>query len=264
MRVLPTPFTGALRVIALAAALATGAMQPALAGTDRASGVVYVESNIGTPNGNSILAFRRGPDGDLSPLPGSPFATRGRGVFDLSLNLGPFDSDQLIVTNADKTLLFAVNAGSNTVAVFHIHADGSLAHVDGSPFPSGGINPVSVGVSRDTLLVVNKAMDPQQQPPTSLPNYSSFHFSSDGRLDPIPLSSITVAPGNSPSQALVSPNQRLLFGADFLGGLLQSFEIGMTGTLAQNPPQALPSPNKPWQKTSPSAKLRSKKFHTAH
>ena len=32
-----------------------------------------------------------------------------------------------------------------------------------------------------------------------------------------------------------------MFGADFLGGLLQSFQIGQTGTLAQNPPQVVPA-----------------------
>ncbi|MEO7152907.1 MAG: beta-propeller fold lactonase family protein [Burkholderiaceae bacterium] len=230
--------TKGLTALSIAMALGAGVALPASAGTDKTSGVVYVESNAASDN--AILAYRRSPQGDLTPLPGSPFATGGKGVFDLSLDLGPFDSDQLITTNADKTLLFAVNAGSNTIAVFRIHADGSLAAVAGSPFPSGGINPVSVGVARDTLVVVNKAMDPRQSA-TSLPNYTSFHFAPDGRIDPVPLSTVTVGPTNSPSQALISANQRLVFGADFFGGLLQSFQIGQTGSLAQNAPQALPA-----------------------
>jgi hypothetical protein len=53
----------------------------------------------------------------------------------------------------------------------------------------------------------------------------------------LPLSSVPVPAANSPSQALVAPSQRLLFGADFLGGLLQSFQIGLDGSLAPNPPQ---------------------------
>ena len=32
----------------------------------------------------------------------------------------------------------------------------------------------------------------------------------------------------------------MVFGADFLGGLLQSFRVANDGTLKQNPPQALP------------------------
>src|SRR5205085_6618926 len=115
------------------------------ASDDPPSGVVYVESNIGTPGGNSILAFRRDSQGNLTPLPGSPFPTGGTGVFDTSLQLGPFDSDQNIIANPEHSLLFAVNAGSNTIAVYRILSDGTLRPVDGSPFPSGGVNPVSVG-----------------------------------------------------------------------------------------------------------------------
>jgi 6-phosphogluconolactonase (cycloisomerase 2 family) len=102
---------------------------------EQPSGVVYVESNIGTPGGNSILAFRRDSQGELTSLPGSPFPTGGTGVFDTSLQLGPFDSDQNVIANPEHTLLFAVNSGSNTIAVFHIHENGSLSPVEGSPFP---------------------------------------------------------------------------------------------------------------------------------
>lgn len=202
------------------------------------SGVVYVESNIATANGNAILAYRRDKRGQLTPLPGSPFLTRGAGVSDPTLALGPFDSDQLIITNADHTLLFAVNPGSNTIAVFHIAADGSLSHVDGSPFASGGINPVSLGLSRDTLVVVNKAMDPNQATHTG--NYVSFRVSPDGQLSPVPLSVKNVAVGASPSQALISPDKTFVFGADFLAGNLQSFVIQSDGTLSQNLPQTVP------------------------
>jgi 6-phosphogluconolactonase (cycloisomerase 2 family) len=115
------------------------------------SGVVYVESNIGTPGGNSIFAFRRDSQGNLTPLPGSPFLTGGTGIFDASLKLGPFDSDQNVIVNPEHTLVFAVNSGSNTIAVFHIRSDGRLSAVEGSPFASGGINPVSVGLKNDCV-----------------------------------------------------------------------------------------------------------------
>ena len=79
---------------------------------------VYVESNTSAPNSNSIYAFRRGSGGSLTPLPGSPFLTGGAGVQYNGSNLGPFDSDSEVIVNPDQTLLFAVNAGSDTVAVF--------------------------------------------------------------------------------------------------------------------------------------------------
>jgi hypothetical protein len=169
------------------------------------SGLVYVESNISTPGGNSILAFRRDADGRLSPLPGSPFLTGGTGVVDPSLKLGPFDSDQNVIANPEHTLLFAVNSGSNSVAVFHIESDGSLVAVNGSPFPSGGVNPVSVGLAGNILVVVNKNEDPKQDTTHSLPNYTSFRVTPEGKLIPVPHSEVPVTAGSSPSQALV-PN----------------------------------------------------------
>lgn len=204
------------------------------------SGVVYVESNIGTPGGNSILAFRRDDQGTLTPLPGSPFLTAGTGIVDLSLKLGPFDSDQNVIANPEHTLLFAVNAGSNSIAVFHIQGDGSLIPVEGSPFPSGGINPVSVGLSNNVLVVVNKNEDPNQNTAQSLPNYTTFRVTPEGKLIPIPRSTVSVALGSSPSQALTPRSAPVVFSTDFLGGLLESFVIDHNGRLLRNPPQTLP------------------------
>jgi 6-phosphogluconolactonase (cycloisomerase 2 family) len=238
-------FRGGAALGICAALLALGAIQHANAEDSRdehdqatTEHVVYVESNIATSQGNSIFAYRRDISGRLTQLPGSPFATRGTGVVDPSLALGPFDSDQLIITNPEHTLLFAVNPGSNTIAVFHIAPDGGLTHVSGSPFPSGGVNPVSVGLSRDTLVVVNKAMDPNQTGHS--PNYASFRVSPDGQLGSTPLSVKNVVAGSSPSQALISAGKTVIFGADFLGGLMQSFAIQPDGTLNQNLPQRLP------------------------
>jgi 6-phosphogluconolactonase (cycloisomerase 2 family) len=204
------------------------------------SDIVYVESSIGTPGGNSILAFRRDHDGNLAPLPGSPFLTGGTGVVDDSLKLGPFDSDQNVISNPEHTLLFAVNSGSNSIAVFHIRHDGSLSPVEGSPFPSGGQNPVSVGLSNNILVVVNKNEDPRQNSSKSLPNYTSFRVTPQGKLIPVPHSTVAVAQGISPSQALTIRSAPLVFSTDFLGGLLESFVIDNNGRLNRNTPQTLP------------------------
>jgi 6-phosphogluconolactonase (cycloisomerase 2 family) len=201
---------------------------------------VYVESNIQTPNGNSIFAFRRNADGSLTPVNGSPFLTGGAGVQDTSLGLGPYDSDQDIVVDSERRLLFAVNSGSDTIAVFNINSDGSLRAVAGSPFPSGGANPVSVGLSGDILFVVNKNGDfPRVS--TILPNYTAFRIAPNGSLSPISGSTVSVAFGSSPTQALVDPKDNLLFGADFLGGLLQCFRFDRRGALEQLAPIALPA-----------------------
>jgi 6-phosphogluconolactonase (cycloisomerase 2 family) len=199
---------------------------------------VYVESN--DPAGNAILAFtRNNADGSLAPLPGSPFSTGGLGIT-FTTALGPFDSDQEIIVNSAHTLLFAVNGGSDTIAVFKINTNGSLTPVAGSPFPSGGSNPVSVGLSNDALLiVVNQNQDPGH-PGLFNPNYASFRVSPQGQLTPVPDSTISLDMGASPSQALISPDGRLMFGAEFLGGLLRTLRIEPDGRLIQADAQPLP------------------------
>jgi 6-phosphogluconolactonase (cycloisomerase 2 family) len=200
---------------------------------------VYVESD--DPAGNAIIAYtRNNADGSLTPLPGSPFPAGGLGITYTDA-LGPFDSDQEVIVNSKGTLLFAVNGGSDTIAVFRIHEDGSLTHVPGSPFPSGGSNPVSVGLSKDrVLVVVNMDMDPGH-PGQLLPNYISFLVSEDGQLTPVNGSTFFVDAGSVPSQALISPNGRIMFGAEFLGGLLRTFQIKEQGRLHLSDVQPLPA-----------------------
>jgi 6-phosphogluconolactonase (cycloisomerase 2 family) len=187
---------------------------------------VYVESN--RVDHNSILAYRNS-GGSLSLL--GEFPTNGKGVFDLSLKLGPFDSDQSVLTNAEGSVLYAVNSGSDTVAAFRIAANGSLSAITGSPFPSGGTNPVSIGIARDTLAVVNKAMDPAR-PQLNQPSYTSFSLTPEGAFENGPLSTVLAPIGSSPSQALTTSGRRLMIDAQFLGGHLQSLLLNHDGSLA--------------------------------
>jgi hypothetical protein len=145
-------------------------------------------------------------------------------------------------------LLYAVNSGSDSIAVFHINTDGSLKAIAGSPFPSGGVDPVSLSVVGDTLFVVNQNGD-LGRIAAVLPNYTALHIAADGSLSALGdesrgaqqgKSTINIAFGSSPSAAYVVPGTRLLFGADFRAGLLQSFQFDSAGYLHQNPPLALP------------------------
>ncbi|MBR8840366.1 MAG: hypothetical protein DSM106950_41875, partial [Stigonema ocellatum SAG 48.90 = DSM 106950] len=155
-----------------------------------ATGIVYTETNIPTEDGNTILAFRRDDDGNLTPLPTSPWTAGGTGI----ASAGGI-TDQNVIVNPEHTRLFAVNAGSNTIAVFDINQkDGSLSPVKGSPFPSGGVNPVSLGLAKDVLYVVNRNKDrenPTQDVSGSFPNYTAFRVTPKGRLIPIPNSTIS-------------------------------------------------------------------------
>ncbi|MGB8839817.1 MAG: hypothetical protein WCC64_01990 [Aliidongia sp.] len=201
---------------------------------------IYIESNVQAAGGNSILAFSRTGNGTITPLNGSPFATGGTGVQDTSFVFGPYDSDQNIVIDQDRQLLFAVNSGSDTIAVFHINGNGALTPVNGSPFPSGGVNPVSLGQSGDKLFIVNKNGDFGRLLPV-LPNYTALQIENDGSLSPITdLSPVQIAWGSSPSQAYVVPGTNLMFGTDFRAGLIESFNFDRTGQLTQHQPLPLP------------------------
>jgi hypothetical protein len=198
--------------------------------------VIYLESN--STSGNSIFAY--GFNFTSSPTLLTTTPAGGIGVYDPTFALGPFDSDQNLIEDPSGTMLFAVNSGSNTVAVFQIQPDGSLAAVSGSPFPSGGSDPVSLGLKDGVLAVVNKDQDPAQNANLVQPNYTTFRVAPGGVLVPVFQSTVSVAYGSSPSQALIASQGAFVFGADFLGGLLQSFRLDQLGRLNQNLPQALP------------------------
>ena len=213
--------------------------QTAGKGPAKAHNFVYVEGD--DPAGNAIFAFARNDtNGSLTQLSGSPFSAGGLGIT-FSTALGPFELDQAIVTNSTDTLLFAVNGGSDTIAVFNINVDGSLVPVEGSPFPSGGSNPVSVGLSKDKVLVVaNKSEDPKH-PGSPPPNYTSFHVGPQGQLTAISDSTISIDSPSSATQALISPDGSLMFGAEFLAGTLRTLRIHADGRLVQADAQPLPA-----------------------
>ena len=202
-------------------------------------GVVYVESNVAAAPGNQILGYRRDALGRLTPLPGSPYSAGGAGISP-TFNLGPYDSDSEIITNEDRTRLFATNGGSDSIAVFRFRENGALVPIAGSPFPSGGSNPVGLTLSGDKLVVVNQDNDPGH-PGRYLPSYSTLRMAENGSLRPIRGASFTLDLGSNPTQAYATPqNPRHVFGCDFLGGVLRSFEVMDSGLLRQVDAQPLP------------------------
>ena len=199
--------------------------------------IIYLETN--DYNGNAILAYYHENDSTLVPLPGSPFSTGGNGIANPTQGLGPDDDDNQVRITSDKRFLMAVNAGSNTIAVFKILSNGLLKSVEGSPFPSGGSNPVSIGESGKYFFIVNKGITSVGSKTAIVPNYTTVTMDNDGRLYNVPNSTFETTPGTSPSQALVSNDGHFLFGADFLGfmdtpavGTLRSFVINGNGTFA--------------------------------
>jgi 6-phosphogluconolactonase (cycloisomerase 2 family) len=139
-----------------------------------------------------------------------------------------------VIVNPENTLLFAVNQGSDTIAVFHIYPNGGLRPVDGSPVPSNGKAPSSIGISGHTLVVANKAQDGVRDLVRVAPTYTTFTVESNGRLTPVAGSSISADPGSSPTTASVPARGGVAFGTE-RSGPLRGFSVSSKGSLTQAP-----------------------------
>jgi 6-phosphogluconolactonase len=74
--------------------------------------------------------------------------------------------------------------------VLRVEADGTLTAVPGSHVSSGGIEPVSIAVHGDLVYVANEGDG------TSGSNYTGFTLNDDGRLTPLPDSTVAL-PGSA-------------------------------------------------------------------
>jgi 6-phosphogluconolactonase (cycloisomerase 2 family) len=207
---------------------------------------IYIQSNNPEANQNSIIAYEVGADGKATLLSGSPFLTGGTGLANPQQALGPNDLDVPMVVNGN--ILYAVNSGSNTIAAMTINSNGTLSAITGSPFASGGENPVSVAIKGSNIYVVNKAQDPIMGNITP-PSYIVYQLAADGKISPAQVDAFTTTVGSSPSYAYIPSGSSLMFGTDFLGfmtippvGTLRSFVIAANGTIEPAPgtPQMLP------------------------
>jgi DNA-binding beta-propeller fold protein YncE len=206
---------------------------------------VFIESNDPVPGENAVLALRRGGDGSLVQT--GTFRTHGTGQLNIPKVVGPDDSSQEVVATPDGRFLFAVNQGSNTIAAFRILRDGDLRFID--TFDSGGVQPDSLGIAGGKLYVSNRGDAtaagsggvPAANPGTVAPDLTGLTIGADGRLAPIPGSTVTLPVGTVPSQNLIAPDGRFLF-SDIFGvntapqsNTLAPFDIQGDGSLRLAP-----------------------------
>ena len=199
--------------------------------------LVYTQSNDVTSN--AVYGYSNDNQGNLTPLPGSPYLTGGVGVANDGPDDRQFDADGQVMINQAGTILFAVNGHTNTVSVFTINQNGSLTPVAGSPFASNGQEPASVAVRDNAIatgtglaIVVNKASDPDQNL-TGTPNYTSFDYDSAGVMTMNPGSEFDLAAGGSTSQALfTNKSGNTFFGIEFMTGLIGSYRVTKAGIMS--------------------------------
>ena len=110
--------------------------------------VVFVQTD--NTAGNQIVAYARADDGSLTLA--NTYATGGVGGVLNGSAVDHLASQGALTYDAANALLYAVNAGSNSVSVFAINGDQlTLRQV----IDSGGTFPVSVAVSNRLVYVLN-------------------------------------------------------------------------------------------------------------
>jgi 6-phosphogluconolactonase (cycloisomerase 2 family) len=110
--------------------------------------VVFVQNDSVT--GNQIVAYDRAEDGTLTQA--GAYATGGLGGVLTGSVVDHLASQGSLTYDRRHGLLYAVNAGSDTVSVFSVRGDRLFLQ---QLLPSGGTFPVSVAVHGDLVYVLN-------------------------------------------------------------------------------------------------------------
>jgi 6-phosphogluconolactonase (cycloisomerase 2 family) len=210
----------------LASAAAASTAAHASANAARAA-AVFVATN--EPAGNRVVAYARAADGTLT-LNGS-YATGGKGAVEVGAVVDTLASQGSLVYDAEQHLLFAVNAGSDSLSVFGVEG-GKLALrqvVD-----SGGSFPSSVAVSGNLVYVLNAGGAGSVQ--GFRITDSSLRALRDGSR---PLGLANSEPPfflSSPAQVGFSPNgSQLLVTTKGSGSLIDVFGVHQNGSLSAAP-----------------------------
>jgi 6-phosphogluconolactonase len=218
---MPRAFVGVLSALATMAIFAP----TAASASQGAAGAVYTLTNAAT--GNAVLAYARSGDGSLTP--DGSFPTGGNGNGDPA-GLG---SQGSAIVSHENHLLFAVNAGSNSISSFRVGSHGlQLADIE----PSGGTLPISIAFQRGLLYVLNGG---------GTNNITGFTVGRDGSLQPLANSTrfLSVAsPG--PAQVGFNDDGTVLIVTEKNTNLIDTWLVGADGLLSGRVlnPSAGPTP----------------------
>mgnify|MGYP001600541440 CR=1 FL=1 len=169
---------------------------------------VYIESNDASQN--VILVFQQQRDGRLTLE--SQTASGGKGFG------GGLASEGALALDRRNNLLFAVNAGSNSVSSFKIKNDGSLELL--STESTKGEKPVSVTAHDHYVYVVNSGSS----------DITGFIVDGKGKLSPIVGSHQTLSStGADPAQISFTPDGDALFISEKGDNKITAFRVNAYG-----------------------------------
>ena len=225
--------------VLLAATLAVASFAPvayAVEGARQAEAVFAMTNN---PDQNEILSFTRSGDGQF--YEGPHYNTGGRGSGGAN---DPLESQGSLTFSADRSLLFAVNAGTGDVTVFRAH-NGRLSVADREP--SGGSNPVAVAQFQNHIYVLNQG---------GAGSVASFRLEANGRLHPIDnATQFLSANATGGASISVSPDGRFVAVVERLANNIDIFPIQANGTPGAAVVNASPAPGAFSAQFAPNGKL---------
>ncbi|MGI5212135.1 lactonase family protein [Plantactinospora sp. CA-290183] len=192
-------------------------------GRQRTEGLVFVQTNKFL--GNTVKVFLRGDAGGLTPA--GEYETGGLGGSTINPPVDPLASQHSLVYR--HGLLFAVNAGSNSVTVFRVEGE-KLERVQ--VIGSGGLLPVSIAVHDELVYVLNAGGDGSVQ---------GYRLDDDDRLSPIreahrSLGLDNTNPSNfmsAPAQLSIDPEGRFVLVSTKTNNLIDAFWIAERGWLTE-------------------------------
>ena len=213
----------ALGGAAAGALVLTGAAAASAApmwGGQGVQGFVYTSTNSAA--GNQVLAFARSGDGTLTLV--GTYNTGGTGT---TANYG----QGAVTLSPDGQTLLVVDAGSNQVSDFAVLPNGALQLRN--VVASGGTTPTSVAIRGGLAYVLNSA---------GTANVTGFYATPFG-LVAIPGGSQPLSAGASgPEDVAISPDGRYAVVTEKLSDTIDTFAIGLFGTLGPAVTSASDSP----------------------
>ena len=200
----------------------------ASAGAETAAHAVFAMTN--NPSANAVRVYDQASNGELRFA--ASYDTGGLGGSEAGSNTPALSSQGSLTFDAADGLLFAVNAGSDTVTVFAVSGD-RLRRTQ--VVASGGDFPTSVTAGHGLVYVLNAA---------GSGSVSGYRVYGD-QLVPIPGSIRSLGLSNtnppnflsSPGQVTLSPDGRHLIVTTKTNGVIDVFRINPTGRPGDTPVQ---------------------------
>ncbi len=185
-----------------------------------AHGVFLMTNNL---EKNEVVAYARDNDGRLTQV--ASYETGGKGAAQDGAVVDPLASQGALTYDATHRLLFAVNAGSDTVTVFQV--DGTHLWRQ-QVLGTEGHLPTSVSVQRNLVYVLDAANEGA---------ITGFRIGAGGWVEAIPDSTRSLGLSNgddpnflqSPAQVAITPNLRDVVVTTKANGTLDVFRLNRWG-----------------------------------